>query len=358
MLLALLMVGAGTCADVDDFVASSPSADAAGFSNDQGPARPPSLCVAPTPDPLELHPIDVLILLDRSGSMDMAYGAGTRYQAVAAALSDAVATYSAHVRFGFQEMPGRQGCGDALAGACCASPPLVGFADGNAQTVADAIAAAQPMDGSTPTAASLRLALEYYKTHDDGIANSNRYVLLVTDDAPNCTLAGAFSNGESSDALSGACVEARDEVSALVSLGVRVIVLSAGIGLSDDASGDNVCLDALAHAGGVAASPGYPGFFTPNDLQHLHLAIERLFGGKVRPSCSVRFPAKVTSTLGMAVLLDGREIPRDQADGWQLDSQTLPQSVLITGAYCAQIRTFQVTKVEVRYQCDGGGTPT
>lgn len=217
------------------------------------------------------------------------------------------------------------------------------------QAVTAAIASALPMDGSTPTAASLHMARDYYATLVDGI--DNRYVLLVTDDAPNCTLAGGLSSGDASDATSTACVDALAEVTAMVALGVRVIVLGVGPGDSDDASGDNACLDALAHAGGVAASPGYPGFFTLDDPQQLHLVIEQLFGGTTRPSCSVRFPDKLASTSNIGVYLDGIPIPRGQVDGWQLDSSTSPQAVLITGVYCDQIQEFQVAQVEVGYFC-------
>ena len=226
---------------------------------------------------------------------------------------------------------------------------LVGIANGNPQSVTAAIASALPMDGSTPTAASLRLALDYYQTLADGI--DNRYVLLATDGAPNCTLVDAWSSGDALGAANAACADALAEVNAMVALGVRVIVLGVGTGLADDPSGDATCLDALAHAGGVAASPGYPGFFTLSDSQQLHMVIEELFGGIVRPPCSVRLPNKVALPLNMAVYFDGKQIPRSQVDGWQLDSLTHPQAVIITGTYCDQIQDFQIAQVEVGYDC-------
>ena len=226
---------------------------------------------------------------------------------------------------------------------------LVGIANGNPQSVTAAIASALPMDGSTPTAASLRLALDYYQTLADGI--DNRYVLLATDGAPNCTLVDAWSSGDALGAANAACADALAEVNAMVALGVRVIVLGVGTGLADDPSGDATCLDALAHAGGVAASPGYPGFFTLSDSQQLHMVIEELFGGIVRPPCSVRLPNKVAIPLNMAVYFDGKQIPRSQVDGWQLDSLTHPQAVIITGTYCDQIQDFQIAQVEVGYDC-------
>jgi hypothetical protein len=332
---------------VDDVVGGGRGKDAA-VSYDSDTGGPPG-CVALGSQPLNFRPADVLILLDRSGSMDTAYGSGTRYQAVAAMLSDLVATYGAHVRFGYQEMPGRQGCDAALAGGCCASPPLLSSADGNAPAVTAAIASALPMDGNTPTAASLQAALAYYETLTDGI--DNRYVLLATDGAPNCTLDGSLSGGPTSAAPSAACAEALSQVSTLAALGVQVIVLGVGSGLEDGTSGDSACLDALAHAGGVAASPGSPGFFTLSTREQLQMVIEQIFGGVTRPPCSVHFRAEVDDTSTIEVYLDGKKIPRGQGDGWQLDLSTSPPAVLITGAYCDQIQTFQVTTVEARFEC-------
>jgi hypothetical protein len=339
MLLAFLVAGGLACAEVDDF---RPVADAAADGD-------PFPCHAPGADPLNLGQADVLILLDRSGSMDTAYGSGTRYQALATTLSDLVRTYAAHVRFGYQEMPGRQGCGTELAGACCASPPLVGIADDSAQVVMAAIASALPMDGNTPTAASLQEALAYYATLADGIYN--RYVLLATDGAPNCTLAGSLSNGAASDVTSAACAEALAQVNAMVALGVRVIVLGVGMGLTDVASAGGTCLDALAHAGGAAASPGSPGFFTDSDPLPLSMFIEQIFGGTTRPSCSVRLCNPISDTSNLAVTVDGKSIPRGSSDGWQFDSPTSPKAVIIKGKYCDQIRAFQTTNVEVGYYC-------
>ena len=343
--LACLAVGGMACAEVDEVGDGEGRKDAAVVPHDAGPDN--ALGCGRTLEEFIPRPADVLILFDRSGSMETASGSGTRYQAVAGLLSDLVRNYAPYVHFGYQEMPGRQGCESQLIAGCCASPPSIGVAENNAQAVAAALTAAAPMDGNTPTAASLRAVLAYYETLDDGI--DNRFVLLATDGAPNCTLAGALSNGDASSATSVACTDALLEVSALVSLGVRVIVLGVGEGLADDASGGNACLDALAHAGGAAASPGSPGFYSANDPQQLQLAIEQIFGGVTRPSCLLRLYSSVEN---LAVYLDGQEIPSTLVgDGWHLDTSLDPPGVRITGVYCDMIESFQVSLVEVRYKC-------
>ncbi|HEX7509430.1 MAG TPA: vWA domain-containing protein [Polyangia bacterium] len=348
ILLACLVAGGMACAEVDDPVGIGTRQDASPDATYDSGLVNPFGCLA-TSESRDFRQADVLVLLDRSGSMDTAYGSGTRYQAVATMLSDLVATYAAHVRFGYQEMPGRQSCDARLVSGCCASPPLVRIADSNAQEVIAAIAAAEPMDGNTPTAASLQAALAYYQNLNDGI--DNRFVLLATDGAPNCTLAGALSSGDASDATSPACADALSQVSAMVALGVRVMVLNLGTGLGEDANGGAACLDALAHAGGDAASPGSPGYYSAHDPQQLRLAIEQVFGGVQQPSCSLRLGKSVRDTAKVAVYLDGQPIPRNAPSGWYLDSSLNPPNVVITGTWCEQIQDFQVTKVEAQYDC-------
>jgi hypothetical protein len=343
--LACLAAGGLACAEVDDPVGGGERKDSAVVPYDGGQPDPLG-CRDLTVIDLDPRQADVLILLDRSGSMDTALGSGTRYEEVADLLTDIVQTYAAHVRFGYQEMPGRQGCEAQLVGGCCASPPLVGVSADSAPAVTAAVASALPMDGNTPTAGALQAALDYYKTLADGI--DNRFVLLATDGAPNCTLSGAVSNGDASGA---ACTDALAAVNAMVALGVRVIVLGVGPAVTDDPSEGGACLDALAHAGGAAASPGSPGFYAASDPQSLQMAIEQLFGGLTRPSCSVSFVDKVNDIATIEVFLDGKRIPQSSSNGWQIDSFTHPRGVIITGTYCDQIQSFQVTAIEARFSC-------
>jgi hypothetical protein len=244
------------------------------------------------------------------------------------------------------EMPGRSGCDDQPV-ACCASPPTVELAVGNAAAMTSAIAAAAPVGGETPTASALLAAKTYFDRLDDGI--DNRSVLLATDGVPNCTLSGALSDGASRTAP--ACLDALVEVQNLVASGIKVVVLSVGAGgaaTSEAAS----CLDVLAHAGGAALSPGSPGYYGAADPDQLRVAIERIFGAVGRPSCLLPVPPDAKKGL-IAVYLDGNEIPEvanDLADGWCRNCSGNPADIRITGAYCDRIQHFQVDGFEARYQ--------
>jgi len=339
--LACLAVGGVACAEVDEMGGGEERKDAAVVPYDGGPDN--ALGCGKTIAEFIPHPADVLILFDRSGSMETASGSGTRYQAVAGLLSDLVGNYAPFVRFGYQEMPGRQGCAAELGGACCASPPLVPVSDNNSQAVVAAIAAAGPVDGSTPTAASLQAALAYFDNLADGV--DNRFVLLVTDGAPNCTVAGMLASA--SGASGAACTDALSQVNALVALGVRVMVVTVGAGSADDTS-DVACLDALAHAGGAAASPGSPGFFVASDGQAIQIAIGQTVAGAAVPTCVLRLDYPVDDNKPFVVFFDGQPIP---ASAWMLDSSQNPPTLHITGTYCQKLQQFQASMVEARYGC-------
>jgi len=342
---------ASSCADVDDVVV-----DAAVATDAQDAAKPDTAEVRPPgcwDDPplsedFDPRRADVLIVLDRSGSMETAFGSGTRYQAISAALSSVVRTYASHVRFGFQEMPGRQGCASTSLASCCVSPPLVPIADGNSEAIVGALAAAGPLDGNTPTAGALRAAREYYQGLDDGV--DNRYVLLATDGVPNCDISGALAPSVTSKDSSGGCADAVAEVDALVGFGIRVIVLAMGQGLADDIGGGTACLDALAHGGGAAASPGSPGFYATSDPADLTFAIEQIFGGVTSPSCRIQLTQIPDhySSRDEDVFLDGQKI--DHLN-WGWDYSQNPPFVVISGSDCERIRHFEVSQITVKLAC-------
>ena len=356
MFVALAVASSGACAGVDDVVVDAAVATDAQEAPkaDTPEVRPPG-CWDDPPLSEDFDPrrADVLILLDRSGSMETAFGSGTRYAAISAVLASVVQTYASHVRFGFQEMPGRQGCASASIAACCVSPPLVPVADGNAQAIVGAVSAAAPLDGNTPTAGALHAAGEYYQGLDDGV--DNRYVLLATDGVPNCDISGALAPSVTSNDRSAGCADAVAEVDALVGLGIRVIVLAMGQELADDVSDSVACLDALAHAGGAAASPGSPGFYATSDPADLEFAVDQIFGGVTSPSCRIRLTQipDQYSLVDDKVFLDGQEIDHSN---WFWDFSQKPPAVVIMGSDCERIQHFQVSHITVKFQCAGSST--
>lgn len=331
------------CAEVVERGDAGVRRDAAAVAMDGG--TPDPRCKDWTWAKLAPFPPEVLLLLDRSESMGTAFGSSTRYQVVAALLSDIVTAYGAHVRFGYQELPGRQGCGEGLA-ACCASPPMVGVLGDNQTAVVSALSAATPLTGGTPLAAALRAARDYYGELDDD--GGNRFVLLATDGAPNCTLVGALAAGRTPD--DPACADALAQVALLAAAGVGVIVLGVGPDLANDTTAGAACLESLAQAGGMTASPGSPGYYAAREPEELAAAIVQILGAIDRPSCVLQL-TQVSSdeVVDLGVFLDDQPIPQSPTNGWQ--SERNPWRVRITGEYCERILSLEVVKVEARYKC-------
>jgi hypothetical protein len=357
-LLAFALVGGVACADVDETPADSGvRSDAQAWNLDAPPASA-STCVYQAPIDIVPTKADILILLDRSGSMDTVFGNATRYQALTAELSDLVSTYAVHVRFGYQEMPSQQACAVPVVDGCCATQPSVPVTENNAGPITAAFAAAAPMEGNTPTAAALRAAREYYDDLADGIGN--RYVLLATDGAPNCTLAGSLSAHDTFDAsgnrVAGACFEALAEIDALVGQGMTVIVLGLGDEFADTNSDAASCLSAMAEHGGAAATPTGRSYYVVSEPLELQIAIEQIFGGIKRPSCTVPLSSDFDFSSSVTVFLDGQFIPNTLAGStWSLDTSTSPPSVKVQGEYCDRLQRFEVDNIKVVFGCKNTG---
>lgn len=335
-----LVLGAG-CAEIDHSVDGAPpatQADAMVVLPDVRLATDTPPCIEPGLMRIVPVPTDVLILLDRSSTMDVAFGSGSRYQAVAGVLSDLVTSYQDYVRFGYMEMPGRTGC-ETQTPSCCVSPPSVPLAPGNAPAVISALAQAAPLGGGTPTAAALFTAGQYYVSSKDYVAN--RYVLLATDGVPSCTASGVLASGTSS--TSSACDDAKTQVDALGAVGVKVIVLS--VGADSAAAGDSECLEVLAKAGGVAPANSRHRYYTAEDPVQLQNALEHIFGVLSQPSCFLSIP-QVDNRAPVRVLLDDQEIPYGDENGWRWADST---TVQITGVYCKQIQQFRVRAFAATY---------
>jgi Mg-chelatase subunit ChlD len=338
--LVLPLLFGAACAEIDHSVDGGPTAkpDASGILLDVRLATDKPPCIEPGLVRIQPVPTDVLLLLDRSSTMEVAFGSGSRYQAAAGLLSDLVATYQDRVRFGYMEMPGRTGC-ETQTPTCCVSPPSVPVAPGSAAAVISALGQAAPLGGGTPMAAALFAAGQYFVSSKDSMPN--RYVLLATDGGPSCTVSGALIS--STSGTSAACDDAKTQVDTLgSSVGVKVIVLSVGADAA--ATDDSECLEALAKAGGMAAS-GRHRYYTAEDPVQLQNALEQAFGALSQPSCFLSIP-QVDKRAPVRVLLDDQEIPYGDENGWRWADST---TVQITGAYCKQIQQFQVSSFVASY---------
>jgi hypothetical protein len=324
-----------------------------GNPRDSAPGR---VCTESKPLPFAPRPADVLVLFDRSESMDLALGDRTRYDVAAQILRDLMPVYDDKIRFGFQAFPAKagSGCADDFVSGCCAEPPLVAVAQGASAPILAALQSVAPASGNTPTAFALQLAGEHFAALADGI--TNRYVLLSTDGSPSCTLEGKLPPVLLSGLAEGsACNQALMQVTHLVESGVKVIVLGIGSDVAADTHGEPSCLESLARAGGVERQDGGPGLFLASDQAALELALQTIFGAVMRPSCAIDLKEEPTDPEQVRVRVDGREIPRNRIDGWDYEPRQQARHLQLFGEPCRRLGRFQFVAVEVEFGCSPCG---
>jgi hypothetical protein len=141
----------------------------------------------------ETTPVNVLLVLDKSGSMDKAPDNGsstTLWEAVNTALESSLADASPAVSFGLQLFPGRTVIPDCDADDCCSISGTevdveVGPGDEPRADILDLLGRTKP-GGGTPTAEALARAHNYFTVGPGAALDGAKFVLLATDGGPNC----------------------------------------------------------------------------------------------------------------------------------------------------------------------------
>jgi hypothetical protein len=292
------------------------------------------------------QPVDVLLLLDRSGSMqykidddcycsnDVAVpSAGslcddttdctTRWDAVVAGLKKTFESAS-FVNWGLKLFPsatvasGGNQCSVnqemEVAVAADSAPPIQSEIDSMGN---DSFASA------TPTALGVQSATSYLQGLDDP---NKKFILLATDGAPNCK-GGNVANADL-DGASSACAAA-------LAAGIPVYVI--GIGPSVDN------LSALAQAGGTN---DYHPANSPDQLAEALTAIS-----KIVVSCVYQTDSEPEDPENVAVYVNKQLIEKDAADGWKYGTST--KEVVLTGSYCQDITDGKDTTVQILFGCPG-----
>jgi von Willebrand factor type A domain len=350
--LALLAGACGAPADplTSDFQPVQPAGDA-GVPNigpltgkDAGvpPAQPPTSSDGGAPTTCEVKTVqtspsvpDMLIVLDRSGSMNPGRGSATdRWSGSVDAITDVVGRYDDDIRFGLMTFPAVGGDNGCAAGTM--NVPVGPGAGGEIASTLGGMDA----NGSTPTAASLEAARQTLgPVVDQGpdVKVPPKFVLLVTDGDPNCSTPGMTGGGGGID------TQARQDtiaaIAALAGDGIPTYV----VGFETAGTSYAGQLDAMAQAGNT----GTTSHRSVNSGDDLALALEEVV--RAVTSCDFRLDAPVKDASYVAVSVDSRLRALDTAgDGWTLGADK--QTVTLTGDACDAIKNGSTLQIEVRCQ--------
>lgn len=310
---------------------------------------------------------DMLIVLDRSGSMRM--GGVNRWDPSVSGIKAITASLGDRISFGLMAFPGTGsggggttggaascngitdpfqylaciamnaggGGGGTQGGSSCQAGSLnVPIAPNNAAVIAAALDAMRP-NGATPTAVTLEAAHAELGAAGGGTpdqAGISRYVLLVTDGAPNCS---GGSNGGQDSAAVDASVAA---IAAMAADGIKTYVL--GYGTQNDPQLKSA-LDRMAVAGNTGDSMHRP----VEDEASLVSTFEQISGSVI--SCNFKLDNTVMDPRKVKVTLDQKQLNIDTADGWVLGADF--KTVTLQGKACQTIKE-EGHLVNVTVQCE------
>lgn len=280
-------------------------------------------------------PPDLLIVLDRSGSMASPMNVfditgPTRWSVMVDALKSITAAEDANIRFGLSVFPTDAECG-VSAGT------QVAVADTTAAPIAAWLDGASP-DGNTPAHIALANALDVYRSIPENPAG--RYVLFATDGEPNC-------GGPGHDQVSNA--EVVTAVEALFDEGIHTFVLGYGAPFGLDTTN----LNDAAKAGGEARPSGPPYYYEAGTADDLSAVLEAIAGGIIVPPCEYELASLPPEPDNVTVTIDGVAVPRSAAhtDGW--DYAPDESHITFYGRFCAQIQSGSSTSVRFLFGCPG-----
>ncbi len=280
-------------------------------------------------------PPNVLIVLDRSGSMDNDVGGRTRWDVAKDAIRTVTTTFDADIRFGLATYS------SCLPGGCSAGSVVVPIADANATAINDFLAPLRgegSSNGSAPrylcdsgdpetsTGRTLFAFVGEPTLQDPARSNA---VLLVTDGAESgsCTMGGAQDGPAGAGALYDQAVPVRTYV----------------VGFSSDVDAGE--LNAVATAGGTTS------YYAAGDAAALTGALDAI-AADVR-TCDFLLGEAPADLEQLYVYFndDPAGIDNDPANGWTYDAATM--TLTFHGTSCDQILAGTVDDIDVVFGCMG-----
>jgi hypothetical protein len=276
-------------------------------------------------DPIEIGtaaPPDVLLVVDKSGSMDQDLDSGEqKWGAMKSALTTVVGDYDSSINFGLMLYPMDDNCG---VGSVRSQIKV-----DNGPSINASLSTVTP-DGGTPTHTTMAAALTYFNGQPKGAGA--RYALLATDGEPNC------GPGDDEEPTVDESVAA---IARLKSAGIGTFVL--GFGGSVNTYPDT--LQAMAAAGGTGD------YFAANSPAELGDALDEIAELVGKPSCTFALDREPGELDEVHVYQDSDSVARSSTSGWDYDEAG--NSITFYGGSCEDIRGGSTEKVRIEFDCDG-----
>lgn len=352
---------AGFSTDADPFVISFPDAltatDASGSGGGEGTTDALMACGASV-FRLERTPPEVLVVLDRSGSMmrttdgknpldpeDMVpAGTPVRWRYTFDALSSVMASTQSNIAWGLKLFPTCTPGAmiyQCLPNSCHTEGGLFLPDIDQAAALTMAMQKNSPRldTGATPMAPAVAEAAMVLKGRNN---NRPKYILLATDGIPNCAVDPVTMTRKDSLADVMGAIES---VKAAKASGLDVFVL--GIGFMDPT------LNQLAQEGGRARE-GDTKYYSATDEASLKAALAEIAGATV--SCTLPLGREPPAGAQTRVDIDGMLVPESAMEGWSWASAS-KKAINLNGSYCVKLKNGELDKTIVSFGCPGMPVP-
>jgi von Willebrand factor type A domain len=263
---------------------------------------------------------NMLIALDKSGSMNEPLGNSTKWDVADSSLRQLTAQYQSQIQFGLMFFP----VGPNRPDDCLPGPVAVPVANMSAAAVGSALGMNGP-GGKTPIGAVLTAAGMVSSLADPMRAN---YVMLVTDGSETCQGNGVMA-----------------ATTNLAQKGIKTFVIGFGSGV------DAQNLSAIAVAGGTPR-PGNPKYYQADDAVGLQTAFNQIAQGAL--GCEYRLATAPPDPAKVFVYVNGVLQAHDinHANGWDYTAAT--QRITFYGALCTLVATDATARVSIVYGCPDG----
>jgi hypothetical protein len=299
---------------------------------------------------------DILIVLDRSGSMDASQNGGVdRWGGSRDGVKAITEALDTTINFGLMTFPSDEECGTGSVN--------VPVGPETAGAIAQTLDAMDP-NGATPTRVSLeaaRDALLSIVPGPDEVARP-KYVLLVTDGAPNCEEGSMPPIPDTS-----VCLTAPDpfqcitDLLAMAASAVDQAAVDATVSAIQDLAADGVktyvigystqnvanlaaALDMMAAAGNTGDTQHRPVENRDNLVQEF----EEIAG--VAVSCEFVLDEAVDDPSKVLVTLDGEKLTVNEPDGWTISADN--RKVTVQGSACTTLQSGGDHKLLVQLKCE------
>jgi Mg-chelatase subunit ChlD len=293
---------------------------------------------------LARQPAEILLVLDRSGSMkEIPTGSTmTKWDVVVPGINEVVTTTDAAVSWGLKVFPEGEGQMCIAASVTAAIP--VAIAKANAAAVTAEVTATTPAGNGTPTGAAINAAVAYLKTLTEP---NPKIILLATDGEPTCAATG--SNTAAAQAF------AVKAITDAATAGYKTVV----VGVATTKTATTQALNDMAVAGQMARvdpDPTATKFYLASTKDELVKALQKITGEV--SNCVFDLKATPPDPDNIAVQINGQKAPKDTThmNGWDYTG-TGYLRVEVFGQWCDQLKAADAQKVNFVLGCPGEVIP-